>query len=59
MISMDRFIQFAMEDFKNGTEKEELEFLRQTKPILRDELLTCYQYLNEKGLLEDYKSYRG
>lgn len=38
---------------------DELEHLRKTKPILRDELLTCYQYLKEKGLLDDYKNYRG
>ena len=59
MISVDRLIQFAMEDYPNDDEKEEMAVLRQTKPILRDEILTCYQYLREKGLLEEYKSYRG
>lgn len=60
MISMDNLIQFAMQsDVKFRTSEEELEHLRNTKPILRDELLTCYQYLKEQGLLEDYKQYRG
>lgn len=58
-MTVDQLVQFAMEDFPNGNEKEELEFLRQTKPILRDEILTCYQYLKEKGLLDEYRSYRG
>ena len=48
-----------MQEFHEGTADEELEFYRQTKPILRDEILTCYRYLEEKGLLDDYRSYRG
>lgn len=58
-ISVGELVQFAMQDFRNGSKDEELEFYRQTKPILRDEILTCYQYLKEKGLLEEYRSYRG
>jgi len=57
--NMDRLIQYAMQEFHEGTADEELEFYRQTKPILRDEILTCYRYLEEKGLLDDYRSYRG
>jgi len=57
--NVDRLIQYAMQEFPEGTTDEELEFYRQTKPILRDEILTCYQYLEEKGLLDDYRSYRG
>lgn len=59
MVSMDELIKYAMEDFHDGTDKEELEFLRNTKPILRDELLTCYQFLKEKELMDEYKNYRG
>lgn len=57
--NMDRLIQYAMQECPEGTTDEELEFYHQTKPILRDEILTCYRYLEEKGLLEDYRSYRG
>lgn len=57
---MDEFIQYAMDsNIKFESVNDELEHLRKTKPILRDELLTCYQYLKEKGLLDDYKNYRG
>lgn len=56
---MDRLIQYAMQESTKGTTDEDLEFYRQTKPILRDEILTCYRYLEKKGLLDDYRSYRG
>lgn len=57
---MDEFIQYAMDsNIKFESVNDELEHLRKTKTILRDELLTCYQYLKEKGLLDDYKNYRG
>ena len=42
---MDRLIQYAMQESTEGTTDEDLEFYRQTKPILRDEILTCYRYL--------------
>lgn len=57
--NVDRIVQYAMQEFLEGTTDEELEFYRQTKPILRDEILTCYRYLEEKGLLDNYRSYRG
>lgn len=58
--SVDRLIEYAMEALPKRTpEKDELEYYRQVRPILRDEILTCYQYLKEKGLLDDYRSYRG
>lgn len=60
MFSTDDLIQYAMDSsIRFQTKEEELEFLKKTKPILRDEILTCYQYLQEKGLLEEYKNYRG
>lgn len=60
MISMDELIKYALDtSIKFETEKEELIHLQKTKPILRDELLTCYQYLCEKGLMDEYKEYRG
>jgi len=60
MSSVDSLIQYAIDSSNHfQSEKEELDHLRKTKPILRDELLTCYQYLQEKGLLEEFKEYRG
>ena len=56
---LDMLINYAMQDFQHGTIDEELDFYRQTKTVLRDEILTCYQYLDEKGLLDDYREYRG
>lgn len=55
---MDRLIQYAMQESPEGTTDEESEFYRQTKPIFRDEIVTCYRYLEKKGLLDDYRSYR-
>ena len=45
---MDRLIQYAMQESPEGITDEELELYRQTKPILRDEILTCYRYLEKK-----------
>ena len=35
------------------------DYLQRTKPILRDEILTCYSFMEEKGLLEEYFLYKG
>jgi len=60
MISMDKIIEFAMDStIQFKSEKEELSHLQNTKPILRDELLTCYAFLREKGLWDEYEEYRG
>ncbi|MBR2189477.1 MAG: hypothetical protein IJ860_08750 [Eubacterium sp.] len=42
------------EDRQFKTEKEELEYLRTTKPFLRDEILSCYTFLEEQGMLSRY-----
>lgn len=39
--------------------KDELDYLSQVKPVLRDEVYTCYEYSESKGLLDEYKKYRG
>lgn len=59
MIDTDKLIQFALEEYKMDTMEEEINHLRSTKCILRDELLTVYEYLKTKGLLDEYKDYRG
>ena len=46
MNPIDTLLAYAINSpAKFKTDKEELEYLRSTKPILRDELLTCYQFL--------------
>jgi len=60
MNPIDTLLAYAINSpAKFKTDKEELEYLRSTKPILRDELLTCYQFLEEQGLIEKYKEFRG
>ncbi len=55
----DEFIAgFMRPDIKFKSEDEELKHLRTAQSILRDELLTAYNYLNEQGLLKSYKEYR-
>lgn len=43
--------------FKNET--AELQYLRSARIILRNELLTAYDYLARNGLLEGFKEFRG
>ncbi len=58
-VTMDDFIAEAMRtDVKFQTLAEELHYQRISRITLKNELLTCYQYLKEKGLLELYRAYR-
>ncbi len=58
-VTMDEFIAEAMRtDLKFQTLAEELHYQRTSRITLKNELLTCYQYLKEKGLLELYHAYR-
>lgn len=59
MIDTDKLIQFALDEYKIDSIEEELNHLRSTRCILRDELLTVYEYLKTKGLMDEYKEYRG
>ena len=60
MISIDELIQFAMDSkMQFSSDKDELLYLKNTRPIIRDELLTCYQFLKDQGLYEKYIEYRG
>lgn len=58
-VSMDEFIAEAMRiDLKFQTPEEELEYLRRARITLRNEALTCYEYLRKQGALESYQHYR-
>ena len=37
---------------------EKIKFLETSKTTLKNELFTCYYYLKEKGLLDEYHKYR-
>ena len=58
---MNRHIKYAMLMPENiNFPKDELDYLSQVKPVLRDEVYnTCYEYSESKGLLDEYKKYRG
>ncbi len=36
------------------SEQKELEYLRNTKPFLCDEILSCYTFMEEQGILSRY-----
>ncbi len=56
---MDSMISDAMRnDIRFKNDDEMVEYLKRSKSILRDETLTCYQFLKEKGLLQEYHRYR-
>jgi len=58
-VSMDEFIAEAMRmDLKFRMPEEELQYLRMARITLRNEVLTCYEYLKEQGALESYRRYR-
>jgi len=58
-VSMEEFIAEAMRmDLKFRTMEEELKYLRTSRITLRNEVLTCYEYMKEQGFLEAYARYR-
>lgn len=58
-VSVNEFIAEAMRtDIKFKTLAEELQYQRTSRTTLMDELLTCYQFLNEQDLLWQYAAYR-
>ena len=40
------------------TDEEELEFLRSAQTTLKNEVMTCYEFLNHKNLLKEYRKFR-
>ena len=58
-IGQDEFLfEFMRPDKTFRSESEELKHLRSARAILGDEILTVYEFLEEKGLLDAYKNYR-
>ena len=41
-------------DREFASEREELEYLQMAKPYLADEILSCYTFLEEQGMLSRY-----
>lgn len=58
-VTMDEFIAEAMRtDLQFKTLSEELQYQRTSRITLMNELLTCYQYLKDHGMLRSYEAYR-
>lgn len=58
-VTIDAFIAEAMRtDIKFKTLAEELQYQRISRITLKNELLTCYQYLKEHDMLLLYEAYR-
>ena len=58
-VSMDEFISEAMRtDIKMNMNQKTINHLNTLRITLKNEVLTCYQFLKEKNLLEDYHKYR-
>lgn len=58
-ISMDEFISEAMRtDIKIEVNQESINYLNTSRVTLKNEVLTCYQFLKEKNLLQEYHQYR-
>lgn len=45
-------------DLSYDDESEQLRYLNNSKAILTSELFTCYYFLKQKNLLEEYHKYR-
>lgn len=58
-VCMDQFISEAMRtDLLFPNDASKLNFLKSAQITLRNEVLTCYQFLKEKGLLQEYHFFR-
>lgn len=58
-VSIDEFIAEAMRtDLKFKTLAEELNYQRASRITLKNELLTCYEFLKQRDLLWRYEAYR-
>ena len=58
-VTMDEMISdFMRKDIGFKSDKEALEYYTRAQSVLGDEILTCYQYLKEQGLLNEYHKYR-
>lgn len=59
-VSMDEFISEAMRDdiSLNKNDGTTFDYLKESRTTLKNEVLTCYSFLKEQGLLEQYHIYR-
>lgn len=52
-VSMDKFIAEAMRtDIHMENDQETIDYLNTSRTTLKNEVLTCYQFLKEQGLLK-------
>nr|WP_155959592.1 hypothetical protein [[Eubacterium] cellulosolvens] len=59
-VTMDEmFCDFMRKDIGFRSDKDALDYYKRAQSVLRDELLTCYQYFKDNGRLQDYHDYRG
>lgn len=59
-VTMDEMISdFMRKDIRFRSDQDALDYYKRAQSVLRDELLTCYQYLKDNGRLQDYHDYRG
>jgi len=57
---MDELISEAMRsDIKYDASSDSIDELCSIRNILRDEILTCYQFMKEQAMLQEYRDYRG
>lgn len=58
-VLMDEFVEEAMRnDIKISVSQKSIDYLNTSRITLKNEVLTCYQFMKEKGLLETYHKYR-
>lgn len=58
-VTMDDFVSEAMRtDLQFRKDSDELQYLRISRMTLKNEVLTCYEFVKEKGLLKEYHEYR-
>ena len=58
-VSMDEFISEAMRtDIRIENNQKTINYLNTSRITLKNEVLTCYQFLKEQGLLQAYHVYR-
>lgn len=56
---MDEFVETAMRSaIKISVSQKSIDYLNTSRITLINEVLTCYQFMKEKGLLEAYHKYR-
>ena len=58
-VSMDEMISdFMRSDIGFRSKEDAIDYYKRAQSVLRDEILTCYMYLKEHGLLSEYHKFR-